>query len=592
MQTIKNFVYLLSLHEIKRVILLMIMIFIMAILETIGVVSILPFIAVLTNPNLVETNSIINSMYQISISVGVENEQQFLLVLGILVFIMLVISLSFKSLTTFVMFQFVQMREYTISRLLVESYLKQPYSWFLNRHSADLGKSILSEVQAIIGNGLNPLMELIAKGSVAIAIIILLIITDPKLALVVGFTLSGAYVFIFYFLRSFLNRIGEERLKNNKLRFMVLNEAFGAIKEIKVRNLEKFYINRFADPAKRFAKTTALSQITKHLPRYFLEAIAFGGALVMMLYLMTYKGNFNNALPIFALYIFAGYKLIPSLQQIYGSLTQLTFINPSLNLLVHDLKSLENFTYNDHQKILSINKNISLKNIEYSYPNSSNKTLKNINLSIKTKSIVGLVGTTGSGKTTIVDIILGLLRTKKGTLEVDGEIISEKNMKGWQSSIGYVPQNIFLIDDSIASNIAFGVEKKKINYKTVEKVAKIANIHYFVNNELEHKYQTIVGERGIRLSGGQRQRIGIARALYHNPQVLILDEATSSLDNQTEQAVMDAVNNISNDITIILIAHRLSTLKICDEIYKLENGELKQEVLKELIKKDVRLNDN
>ena len=584
MQIIKNFLFLFTFHEIKRVILLAVMILIMALLEIIGVVSILPFVAVLTNPTLIETNSILNSMFNISIKYGVENEQQFLFILGILVFAMLVISLSFKAITTYAQHRFVQMREFTIGTRLFESYIRQPYSWFLNRHSADLGKNVLSEIQAIIGNGLNPLIELLAKGTVAIAIILLLIVVDIKLALFVGLILGGSYSIIFYILRNFLKKIGKSRLDNNKSRFLTLSEAFGAIKEIKVRSMEKIYVSRFAVPSKNYARTTALSQIIKHLPRFFLEAIAFGGAMLLILYLMLKKGNFNEAFPVIALYIFAGYRLIPSLQQIYNSLTQITFINPSLSALVNDLKNLNEIKPNINEDTILFNKQISLNNIQYSYPNSQRLILKNINLTINAKSIVGLVGPTGSGKTTIVDIILGLLENKKGNLEVDGKIITKKNIQSWQHLIGYVPQNIYLIDDTIASNIAFGIDKESIDLNAVKKASKIANLHDFVENELVKKYQTMIGERGVRLSGGQKQRVGIARALYHNPRLLVLDEATSALDNQTEQAVMDAVNNLSKNITIILIAHRLSTVKICDEIYLLNNGELKHVIYDELVK--------
>lgn len=584
MQTIKNFLFLFTSREIKKLILLTAMILIMGLLDMIGVASILPFVAVLTNPSLIETNSIINTIFNASIIFGIKDDKDFLFILGVLVFAMLVISLSFKALTVYAQHRFVQMREYTIGKRLFESYLRQPYSWYLNRNSADLGKNILSEIQAIIGNGLNPLIEIMAKGVIAIAMILLLILIDIKLALVVGLILGGAYSLIFYILRSFLNRIGEVRLNSNKSRFLILSEAFGAIKEIKIKNLEKIFINRFDAPSKNYAKTTAQSQIAKNLPRFFLEAIAFGGAMLLILYLMMKKGNFNEVLPVIALYIFAGYRLIPSLQQIYNSLTQLAFINPSLNSLVNDLKNLSEIKSYDNQDNVLFKKKISLNNIQYSYPNSSRATLKNINLTVNAKNVVGLVGSTGSGKTTIVDIILGLLETQKGTLEVDGKIITKKNIHIWQRIIGYVPQNICLIDDTIASNIAFGIDKKSIDLKSLEKASRIANLHSFVENELEKKYQTIIGERGVRLSGGQIQRIGIARALYHSPQVLVLDEATSALDNQTEKAVMDAINNLSKNITIILIAHRLSTVKICDEIYLLNNGELKQQTYDELIK--------
>ena len=221
--------------------------------------------------------------------------------------------------------------------------------------------------------------------------------------------------------------------------------------------------------------------------------------------------------------------------------------------------------------------------------------LKDISLSIPAKSTVGLVGTTGSGKTTMVDIILGLLEPQKGTLEVDGKIITKQNSRSWQRSIGYVPQHIYLTDNSIAANIAFGVEPKDINQDLVEKASKIANLHNYVINELPKQYHTTIGERGVRLSGGQRQRIGIARALYHESKVLILDEATSALDNQTEKIVMDAIKNLSKDITIILITHRLNTVKNCDKIYLLKNGEIKNEgTFEELINvdEDFRKNAN
>ena len=223
---------------------------------------------------------------------------------------------------------------------------------------------------------------------------------------------------------------------------------------------------------------------------------------------------------------------------------------------------------------MSLNKKINLKNIHYNYPNTSRSALKDINLIIPAKSTVGLIGPTGCGKTTTIDIILGLLEAQKGTLEVDGKVITKQNSRSWQRSIGYVPQHIFLSDNTVSANIAFGEDPRSINQKAVEKATKIANLHNFVIDELSNHYQTTIGERGVRLSGGQRQRIGIARALYHNPQVLILDEATSALDNQTEKAVMDAVNNLSKNITIILIAHRLNTVKNCDIIFKLDKGQL------------------
>ena len=233
------------------------------------------------------------------------------------------------------------------------------------------------------------------------------------------------------------------------------------------------------------------------------------------------------------------------------------------------------------------NKAITLNHIHYQYPKASQITLKDINLNIPVRTTVGLVGTTGSGKTTTVDVILGLLEAQQGTLEVDGQVITNRNSRSWQKSIGYVPQHIYLTDDTISANIAFGINTEDINQKAVEQAAKIANLHEFITNELPKKYLTTVGERGVRLSGGQRQRIGIARALYHNPKVLILDEATSALDNHTEQAVLEAVKTLSHDLTIIIIAHRLNTLKECNIIFKFDKGKLiEQGTFKKLIGQD------
>ena len=589
MNRIKKIFSILSSRERRNAGLLFVMILIMALLDMIGVASILPFMAVLTNPEIIETNIILSKMFQASSIFKIETSQQFIFGLGVLVFILLVISLSFKALTTYVQVRFVQMREYSIGRRLVESYLKQPYDWFLSRHSADIGKTILSEVSMVIGNAINPLMDLIAKSMIAISLIVLLIITDPKLAMVVGLSLGIAYGSIFYFARSFLNRIGKERLKNNELRFTAISEAFGASKEVKVGGLEQTYIKRFSESAKNYARSGASSTLVTQLPRFILEAVAFGGIMLVILYLMTKKGSFNDAIPIISLYVFAGYRLMPAIQNIFGSLTQLTYVGPSLNALTDSIKNLKVLESNQDQGILLLSKSIELKNIYYNYPNVSRTALSGINLSIPVKTTIGLVGATGCGKTTTVDIILGLLEPQRGTLEVDGKIIKNNNSRAWQRSIGYVPQNIYLSDDTIAANIAFGIDPRDINKEKIEKCSKIANLHEFVVNELPKQYQTKIGERGIRLSGGQRQRIGIARALYNNPQVLILDEATSSLDNQTEKAVMDAVNNLSKNITIILIAHRLSTVKKCDQIFLLEKGKLKnQGTFDELIKN----NDN
>ena len=571
----KKFIFLLSSKERVQFTILVFMMLVVSLIDVVGIASIMPFIAVISNPEIVETNQIFKLIYEISFDYGIETKQQFIFYLGLFSFILLIVSISSKAITDYSKLRFSQMREYSIGKRLVEGYLKQPYSWFLNRHSADLGKSILSELGIIVGHGITPMMELIAKSFVTITLLALLISINPKIALIAGLTISLAYALIYKFSRNYLKRIGNERVISNQKRFTALSDAFGSVKEVKVGGLEEIYIERFSKPANIFARHQASSKILSQLPRYALEAIAFGGMLVVVLYLMLERGSFANILPIIALYAFAGYRLMPALQGIYVSITQLRFVTPALDSIYNDLQSLKNSeSINDNNNHIFLKKDISLNHIHYDYPNSSRTALNDIHLTIPAQSTVGIVGVTGSGKTTTVDIILGLLEAQKGTLEVDGQIINDKNRRIWQRSIGYVPQHINLVDDTIAANIAFGVEQKNIDYQAVEKASKTANLHEFVIKELNEKYQTLVGERGVRLSGGQRQRIGIARALYHNPKILILDEATSSLDKLTENSVLESVHNMDNEKTIILITHRLSTVKDCDIIFLLKNGKL------------------
>jgi ABC-type multidrug transport system fused ATPase/permease subunit len=578
MKSIKKILDLLGSKERKKAGILLIMIFIMALLDMVGVVSVMPFMGVLTNPQLVESNEIIFYAYQMAKKFGVTSIEQFILVLGILSFLSLMISLVFRSLTFYLQIRFALMLEYSIGKNLLEGYLHQSYAWFLDRNSADLSKTILSDVNQVIYQTIVPMMTLVTYVVVSAALITLLVFTDPILAMILCLAFIGYYTTIFLLIKNFLFHIGTQLTKANKSRFIVINEAFGAIKEVKVGALEKTYINRFAEPAKIYAKNQTITEIIAQLPRFFLEGIAFGGMILLALVIMTRNnGNFTQTIPILVLYAFVGYRLMPILQLIYNAITHLRFSGPSLELLHKDLISLKLFEKPFHDAVaMPFTKNIVLQNIYFSYPNIQQATLKNINLTISALSKTGIVGFTGSGKSTLVDVILGLTNPQKGLLLVDGQPLAFNNKRSWQKIIGYVPQQIYLADDTVSANIAFGLDPKMIDQNSIERAAKIANIHNFIINELPNGYNTIVGERGSRLSGGQSQRIGIARALYNNPQILILDEATSSLDNLTEDLVMQSLNKLKDNITIIIIAHRLSTIKNCDQIYFLEKGEIKE----------------
>ena len=540
----------------------------------IGIASIMPFIYLLLNPDTVETNKILKYLFIHSKIFGVETKDQFLFISGIAVLFLLIISICYRFLTYYIHLRFLTITEFTVTKNMMESYLHQPYAWFLNRHSSNIGKIILSDASKIMRSGFGPLLALMSDVMTSLFIIILLIFVDFQIAVIVGMLLGGSYLLIYILTKNFVNNLGIKIEKNTKLRFGSIFEAFNAVKEIKILGQEKFYIKAFSAPSKNLAKLSALSSIINQSPRYFLECIVFGGMMVLILFLINRSGNLTEILPVISLYAFAGYRLMPALQKIYQSVNQLILIKPTLDIIHNDLINLNPPISNQNEGKIKFEKKIVLKNLNYQYPNSNKKALENINLTIPVKSLTAFVGPTGCGKTTLIDTILSIILSKEGTLEVDGQIINELNSRSWRQNIGYVPQNIYLSDDTIAANIAFGVAPNAIDYDAVYRASKIANLDKFVENDLKLKYETTIGERGVRLSGGQRQRIGIARAIYNNPKVLVLDEATNSLDNNTEKLVMDAIYNLTDKMTVIMVAHRLNTIKGCDKIFYLEEGKL------------------
>ena len=573
----QKILFILSRKERRRGVYLFILILFMALVDMLGIASILPFIALLTNPEIINTNNILNFLYKKVSVYGVTNEQDFLILVGILVFFLLIVSIAIKAITSYFQSKYIRYCAYSLEKRLFERYLYQPYSWFLNQNSSYIGKTILSESGNVIGKGLNPALTLLSNIIIFLTLFFMLLYVNIKLTLIMAVTVSSFYMIVYFLMRMLLNNIGKKNYRDNELRFRALSEAFSATKEVKVGNLEKIFINRFSKPARNMAYNTALADILSQLPRFVLEAITFGGLILIIIFYMLAKGNITTVLPAIALYAFAGYRLMPAIQKIFVSITSLRISGPAITALYNDLKKLNIKIDQNHNNEFFFDKSIKLKNIFYVYPKSSRTALKSVNLTIPAYANVGIVGETGSGKTTVIDIILGLLEAQKGVLEVDGKIINNENRTAWQSLIGYVPQQIYLADTSVSENIAFGLDIEEINHKKVERAAKIANLHEFIINELPSQYQTAIGERGVRLSGGQRQRIGIARALYHKPKLLIFDEATSALDNTTERSVMEAIYNEDFKTTKILIAHRLSTVKKCDKIFLFDKGEVKHE---------------
>jgi len=576
----KKTISLLSAQEKRRGSLVLFMVIIMAVLETAGVASVMPFLAVLGDPEMVETNVVLSTVYD---SLGFQSVDDFLFALGATAFGLILFSALFRIVTHYAMNRFVEMRRHSVSKRLLETYLRQPYEFFLDRHSGDMSKSILSEVDQLVQNVFRPGMQMVAYSIVLMAIVILLMIVDPVIALGVTTVVGVSYGAIFLAVRPLLARLGLERRSANKERFEAAGEALGGIKDIKLLGREHAYLQRFHGPSLRQARTQAGNQTISQVPKFLIEAIGFGGIIVLSLVLMAAHGGatgggLGQVLPMLGLYSFAGYRMLPAAQHIYAGMAKLRFGAAAVDGVYEDLHQRERLA-EIHKRVpqaLHPQREIALEHVSYTYPNADRPALNDIHLSIPVGSSLGIIGTTGAGKTTLVDVLLGLLRPDKGAIAVDGEPIGEHNLRAWQQSLGYVPQDIFLTDSTVAENIALGVPPEQIDREQVKRCARMAQLHQFITEQMPQGYDTLVGERGVRLSGGQRQRIGIARALYHNPPVLVFDEATSALDNETEAAVMEAVNILSEEKTIIIVAHRLSTVRACSQLVCLRGGQVSQ----------------
>jgi len=574
---IKKLKIIITPQEKWQVLVLFASILLAALFQTLGVVSILPFMNIVMQPEIIESNRWLNWLYN---SLGFTSVNSFIIFMGILMLLIIIIGNLTSALATWLKVRFVWRKNHNISSALLKKYLSLPYVYFLTQNTADLSKNILSEVNLLTNNFVLPLIDIVIKSFVAIGILSMLLFTNVYITLLSAIILGGSYALIYFYFHDKLKINGAKRLKENMLRFKTAGEALSGIKDIKVTGREDFFYHRYYRHSREFSNLQAWSSLIGNIPKYFLETIAFGGIVTLVLYFIITAGNANEVIPMISFFAFAAYRLMPALHVVFVAFTQVRFSQTTVNRIIEDLSGKggfrEQFLVYEKEPInpLPFKASIQLKKVSYNYPNTNKPVIHSLSLLIQRNTSVGLIGPTGAGKTTLVDIILGLLTPQKGEFSVDGVKIDENNILNWQKNLGYVPQHIYLSDDTIMNNIAFGIPGEKINRKIVEHVAKISNLHDFIISELPNDYETIVGERGIRLSGGERQRVGIARALYHDPEVLVLDEATSSLDGITESAVLEAVNNVAKLKTVIIIAHRLTTVKDCDIIYLIDKGKI------------------
>lgn len=575
--TFKKLFELLGEWERKRFYALMGFMVVVAFAEVLGISTLLVLLQIFSEPEQVIQNSYLSAIFY---KLNFTSIFAFQIFLSGIVCIIVVMGLVIKAAGTYAIISFSNTCAYSMSMQFLTAYLHQPYSWFLGHNSADINKVVLGEVGAVVSRVLAPSLNLLASVILASTIIIFLVVIEPEIALVSASLIGGGYALIYLSLRGQLLRLGERRFQANTARFRATHEATGGFKEMKLIGLEDMYVERFNKPAKELAVTSSRSAAISELPRYALEVLTFAVLLgVILTLLVRNDGDLTAAIPTLGIFAFSVMKLLPALQKVYHSLSSIRSGIPALDKIYGDYTTMKSLVSSrpvptDAKLRMPLLDKLELKEIVFSYPASERVALQKVSMEFKANSTIGIVGGTGAGKTTVVDLVLGLLTPESGAILVDGQAINRENIQAWRRSLGYVPQTIYLSDSTIRENIAFGVAPESIDDDAVERAAKLASLHDFILSELPKAYDTAVGERGVRLSGGQRQRIGIARAMYNNPSLLIMDEATSALDNLTERAVMDAIDNIGHEKTIIMIAHRLSTVRNCDQIILLENGKV------------------
>ena len=570
LSSLKQLWQILSPLDKRKVIYVFILVMGMAFIESAGVISIMPFLAVLSNPDVVESNSYLKQLYDFT---GAANKQNFILYLGFLSLFVVMCSTVFKIVTQYAVNRFASLQRHYFSTRLLKTYLQQNYEFFIQRNSATLAKNILSEVDQLIWTMILPALTLMSYGVVLLSMVGILLLYDPLMAIATAFVLGLFYASIYMLVRKKLTQIGQEFTQANKERYQTCQEALAGIKDVMINNAEHGYIKQFEESSRVFARHIATRETLGQVPLNIIETVGYGCLIGLAMLLVVSGKEVSHILPVLGLYGFAAYRMLPAAQNMYRAISQIKFseqvlsvLKPEFALEKDELKHIEK----DSTQYLKFEHSIRLENISFAYPNRiESPILNNFSLEVKKNASLGIIGKSGSGKSTLMDIILGLLFPQQGKVYIDDVELTADNITQWRDLVGYVPQNIYLADKSIAENIAFGVAKIDIDLRQVEFVAKQAQIDNFIQSQLPLGYHTLVGERGVMLSGGQRQRIGIARALYKNPQVLFMDEATSALDTETEQAVNEAIQNLNGKMTMVIIAHRESAVAQCNQILKL-----------------------
>ncbi|MBR9846820.1 MAG: ABC transporter ATP-binding protein [Algicola sp.] len=544
-----------------------------ALLQVAGIASIAPFITMVSNPESIETSTLLSYLYSLY---SFKSSTHFMVTYAIGVVILLVVGNGISSYSLWNLFQVSMKLGAHVQRTVYNSYLDNDYTFFAMNNSSRLISQITQEIPRMVYMVVQPLLTLISQLFIATLIVIGLLVIDIKIALIATSIVLVVYFLIFKIIRAKVVDYGQLITKLNRSKLKLLDESIAGVKEVKLKGNEHYYKKEVDAVNRRGLSASAYIALAGDLPRFVVETVVFSSILGLSIFILLTSGTASEALSIISLYAMAGYKLLPAAQAIYKSYSQMR-ANGSVVLDID--KEIEKSK--QHVSLLkdlgndpAPNGNVCFKEVAFSYPGAKEPALNECSFTIKKNEITAFVGSSGAGKSTAVDILLGLMLPEHGEVLVGNTPLGQSNIKGWRKNIGYVAQDIFLLDASFKENIAFGVPDEEVDFFRLKQAAKMANIYDFIL-QCEGQFNFRLGERGARLSGGQKQRVGIARALYKDPTILVFDEATSALDNVTERLIMNDILDLAKTRTIVMIAHRLTTVEKANNILVFKNGSVK-----------------
>ncbi|PZC46130.1 MAG: ABC-type multidrug transport system, ATPase and permease component [Chloroflexi bacterium] len=545
-----------------------------ALLEAAGAGSVLPFIQLATDPSVIHSNSVLAWVY---VGLGFSSDTQFIVFAAIIVLLVIVAAHLALGLSQWFQVRFVWDLVHNLSVRLMRGYSRKPYTFFLERNSAELNRNVVVEMTRLSNGVYQPALQIVSRMVIGVTLVAVLLVVQPLLTLLLASVIGLPYIVISMLAKSHLRRTGEETTSANKERVKSSSELFGAIKEAQLRGNADYFLGRFNKASIVYSRNNKSQLTIAQMPARAIFPLAFAGIIGLFIVLLLTGEPLRAIIPVIGFLAYAGSRLNPAFSGLYGALSTYRYHQNLVGVLGKELRDADQkgpteFTEPMEQAALRFESEIRLDNVSFRYPGNREMVLKDISIAIPKNSSVALVGSTGGGKTTTLDVVLGLLTPTNGDVLVDGVKVQGSNMSSWQAKIGYVPQEIFLSDDTIRRNIVFGVPDQDINEEAVVRAAEMARIHEFISKDLPLGYNTLVGERGVRLSGGQRQRIGIARALYWDPELLVFDEATSDIDNVTEAMISQAISQLSGRKTLLFVAHRLSTVRNFDLLYMMDKG--------------------